>query len=124
MDLKRTRLIYYPVWCWAAFAFTGFGALVAIYKWLSIRATRYRIEGDNVIEETGMFKTRKNALPIRSLSLIGLKQNQFEKLFGFGDIFMADADGNKIVMRHVSNPMEPLKKIQMSEGFTANVLSC
>lgn len=122
MEIKRTRLVWYPVWLWAAVAFTGVGLICSIYKWLQIRSLRFVVTDNTVRKESGFFKKQIVEIPINEITFVGVKQGVIEKTIGFGDIYLGSISGKQIVMRHVREPGMNLGLITDNKSFAGNTI--
>ncbi len=72
----------------------------------------YKITGENIIYNTGVFRVRRDVYALRNIETVSLDQSFFGRLFKYGEIYLyAPTLNDTIVMKHIYKPWQYLKII-------------
>ena len=115
---KIGKFVYFSVWCWVFVGVVmlladGVGVIflvIALWQYLSAKATKIGITSQRLIAKKGVIFTDAIDINLKQLESISIKQGLLGRMFGYGTLIVTGSGTSCVKLHYIEAPQALRKK--------------
>jgi uncharacterized membrane protein YdbT with pleckstrin-like domain len=94
--------------------FVFIGIIMAVPHYATYRSSEFAITNKRVVMKAGMIDKRSLELLLQKIEAVGVEQDVWGSIFGYGTITITGTGGTKEPFNSIENPLEFRKQVEQS----------